>query len=167
MPKSGIKGFLWKENRSSGSWVVVLNGTKELEPRIVSKKGTPTRRLEQSTGTDSLVLARKRFPRIMSGLQQPLEEASGLFRETADERLKRSIASQYLTALEKPERVQQLGGFIEQALLRDSQQLAARGFSPDQVHLYEAAVQNTVNRCSKAWPLIKPTQQGWSWMPTK
>ena len=79
MPKSGIKGLLWREHRSSGSWVVVLNVPKELQSRIVSKKGTPTRRLEQSTGTDSCALAKKRFRRIMSGLQ-PLEDASGLVR---------------------------------------------------------------------------------------
>ena len=141
MPKSDIKGFLWKENRSSGSWVVVLNGTKELEPRIVSKKGTATRRLEQSTGTDSLALARKRFPRIMSGLQQQLEDASGPYRETADERLKRSIASQYLTALEKPEKAQAMGGLGCQAtdpLCRSTEQGNARskGERSTRLHLW-------------------------------
>ena len=60
--------------------MVVFNVPIGLEPRIVSKKGTPTRRPEQSTGIDSLALARKRFPRIMSGLQQQLEDESGLFR---------------------------------------------------------------------------------------
>lgn len=91
MPKSGIKGLLWRDNRSSGSWLVVLNVPKELQPRIVSKKGTPTKRLEQPIGTDSLALARKRFPRIMSGLQQQLEDASGLFHETPEAQHRLSI----------------------------------------------------------------------------
>ena len=47
-----------RENRRSGSWVVVLNVPEEPQVWIVSKKGTPTRRLQQSTDTDSLALAR-------------------------------------------------------------------------------------------------------------
>ena len=53
-----------------------VNVPKELQTRLPSRTGKSTKRLQQSTGTDSLVLARKLFPRIMADLQRRLLEAS-------------------------------------------------------------------------------------------
>ena len=90
--KSGIPNLIWRTNRSSGSWVVTLNVPKELQIRLPSRTGKPTKRLQQSTGTDSLALARKRFPRIMADLQRRLLEASAANSESPDEQMRRELS---------------------------------------------------------------------------
>ena len=67
---------------------MTLNVPKELQTRLPSRTGKPTKRLQQSTGTDSLALARKRFPRIMADLQRRLLQASAANPESPDERMR-------------------------------------------------------------------------------
>ena len=94
--KSGIPNLIWRTNRSSGSWVVTLNVPKELQARLPSSTGKPTKRLQQSTGTDSLALARKRFPRIMADLQKRLLGAAAAHPESPDERMRRELGVLYV-----------------------------------------------------------------------
>ena len=61
VPTSGIQGLPGRETRSSGSWVVVLNVPKALQPRIASKN-----RL-QETHTHSTTRTIHRYRQLCSG----------------------------------------------------------------------------------------------------
>ena len=85
---------------------MTLNVPKELQSRLPSKTGTPVKRLQQSTGTDSLALAKKRFPQIMADLQKRLAVASELLHESEDDRLRRQLGTLYLQTADNPQRSQ-------------------------------------------------------------
>ena len=84
---------------------MTLNVPNELQERLPSKTGKPTKRLQQSTGTDSLALARKRFPRIMADLQRRLLEASAANPESPDERMRRELGVLYVQTADNPDQV--------------------------------------------------------------
>jgi len=94
-PQSGIPGLLWRRRGNSGSWVVSLNVPTELRGRIVSSTGKPLTRLERSTKTDSLTLAKKHYAEVMTDLRSELEEKAGRNLETPIERTKRWVAQAY------------------------------------------------------------------------
>lgn len=50
---------------------------KQLRDRVVNRQGKPLTRLERSTGTDSLKLAKELYPKLMSQLRQELAERAG------------------------------------------------------------------------------------------
>ena len=85
---------------------MTLNVPKELQSRLPSRTGTPVKRLQQSTGTDSLALAKKRFPQIMANLQKRLAVASELLHESEDDRLRRQLGTLYLQTADNPQRTQ-------------------------------------------------------------
>ena len=60
-PQSGIPGLIWRQRGGGGSWVVCLNVPTSMRGRVVSSTGKPLTRLERSTGTDSLSLAKKLY----------------------------------------------------------------------------------------------------------
>jgi len=95
-PQSGIPGLLWRQRGNSGSWVVSLSVPTELRGRIVSSTGKPLTRLERSTKTDSLSLAKRRYSEVMAGLKGELEDKVGRSLETGVERAKRAVASAYI-----------------------------------------------------------------------
>ena len=134
--KSGIPNLIWRTNRSSGSWVVTLNVPKELQTRLPSRTGKPTKRLQQSTGTDSLALARKRFPWIMADLQRRLLEASAANPESPDERMRRELGVLYVQTADNLDRVaaskQKAARWLEQAF----DDLAGVGASPQERDRY-------------------------------
>jgi integrase len=95
-PQSGIPGLLWRQRDNSGSWVVSLNVPTELRGRIVSSTGKPLTRLERSTKTDSLAIAKKRYAKVMAALRGELEAKAGRNIETGVDRARRAIASAYV-----------------------------------------------------------------------
>ena len=138
--KSGIPNLIWRTNRSSGSWVVTLNVPKELQARLPSRTGKPTKRLQQSTGTDSLALARKRFPQIMADLQRRLLEASVANTESPDERMRRELGVLYVQTADNPDQVaaskQKAARWLEQAF----DDLAGVSASPQELDQYLTGV---------------------------
>lgn len=89
-PKSGLPGLLWRQRGNGGSWVVSLAVPRHLQHRVVNRAGKPLTRLERTTGTDSLKLAKELYPGILCGLKQELaRRASSLLetKETASQRL--------------------------------------------------------------------------------
>ena len=138
--KSGIPNLIWRTNRSSGSWVVTLNVPKELQIRLPSRTGKPTKRLQQSTGTDSLALARKRFPRIMADLQRRLLEASAANSESPDERMRRELGVLYVRTADNPDGVaaskQKAARWLDQAF----DDLARVNASPQELDRYLTGV---------------------------
>ena len=75
-PQSGLPGLLWRQRGGGGCWVVSLAVPRELQPRVVNRAGKPLARLERTTGTDSLKLAKELYPRLLSELKQELAERS-------------------------------------------------------------------------------------------
>ena len=134
--KSGIPNLIWRTNRSSGSWVVTLNVPKELQTRLPSRTGKPTKRLQQSTGTDSLALARKRFPRIMADLQKRLLGAVAANPESPDERMRRELGVLYVQTADNQDQVaaskEKAARWLEQAF----DDLAAVSASPQERDRY-------------------------------
>ena len=109
---------------------MTLNVPKELQARLPSSTGKPTKRLQQTTGTDSLALARKRFPRIMADLQRRLLEASEANPESPDERMRRELGVLYVQTVDNPDQVaatkEKAARWLEQAF----DDLAAVSASP-------------------------------------
>lgn len=75
--RSGLPGLRWRQRGSGGTWVVSLAVPMALRGRVVNSKGKPLARLERSTGTDSLKLAKELYPKLMSQLRQELAERAG------------------------------------------------------------------------------------------
>ena len=97
-PQSGIPGLIWRQRGSGGSWVVSLNVPIAMRGRVVSSTGKPLTRLERSTGTDSLSLAKKRYADVMSFLRAELEDRAGGVVEAPVARARRAIANRYVAA---------------------------------------------------------------------
>ena len=142
MLNSGIQNLIWRKNRSSGSWVVTLNVPKELQSRLPSKTGTPVKRLQQSTGTDSLALAKKRFPQIMADLQKRLAVASELLHESEDDRLRRQLGTLYLQTADNPQRTQASQAKASKTINEILQNLLQAKPSRDQIDHYLEGVTN-------------------------
>ncbi|MDB4616497.1 hypothetical protein OAE23_00150 [Synechococcus sp. AH-551-E11] len=104
MLNSGIRNLIWRKNRISGSWVVTLNIPKELQSCLPTKTDKLVKPLQRSTGTDSLALAKKRFPAIMADLQKQLAVASDLLHESEDDRLRQQLGTLYLQTADKPQK---------------------------------------------------------------
>ena len=115
---------------------MTLNVPKELQVRLPSRTGKPTKRLQQSPGTDSLALARKRFPRIMADLQRRLLEASEANPESPDERMRRELGVLYVQTADNPDQVaatkEKAARWLEQAF----DDLAAVSASPQERDRY-------------------------------
>ena len=95
--KSGLPGLTWRQGRGvDGTWVVVVSVPKEHQNKVVNAKGSPLGRLQRSTGTSSLRLAKQRFPQIHAALKAELaERIAGSSLESREEILRRGIASEY------------------------------------------------------------------------
>ena len=79
-PQSGLPGLIWRQRGKQGdggSWVVSLAVPKPLQSRVVNRAGKALTRLERTTGTDSLKLAKELYPAVMSKLRQELAERAG------------------------------------------------------------------------------------------
>jgi len=74
---SGLPGLRWRQRGNGGTWVVSLAVPTALRDRVVNSKGKSLTRLERSTGTDSLKLAKERYPKLMTQLRQELAERAG------------------------------------------------------------------------------------------
>ena len=115
---------------------MTLNVPKELQSRLPSKTGTPVKRLQQSTGTDSLALAKKRFPQIMADLQKRLAVASELLHESEDDRLRRQLGTLYLQTADNPQRSQAFKAKASQTISENLQNLLQAKPSQDQIDSY-------------------------------
>ena len=95
--KSGLPGLTWRQGRGvDGTWVVVVSVPKEHQNKVANAKGNPLGRLQRSTGTSSLRLAKQRFPQIHAALKAELaERIAGSSLESREEILRRGIASEY------------------------------------------------------------------------
>lgn len=115
---------------------MTLNVPKELQARLPSSIGKPTKRLQQSTGTDSLALARKRFPRIMADLQKRLLGAAAANPESPDERMRRELGVLYVQTADNQDQVaaskEKAARWLEQAF----NDLAAVSASPQERDRY-------------------------------
>ena len=115
---------------------MTLNVPKELQSRLPSKTGTPVKRLQQSTGTDSLALAKKRFPQIMADLQKRLAVASELLHESEGDRLRRQLGALYLQTADNPQRSQASKAKASQTISENLQNLLQAKPSQDQIDTY-------------------------------
>jgi site-specific recombinase XerD len=115
---------------------VTLNVPKELQSRLPSKTGTPVKRLQQSTGTDSLALAKKRFPQIMADLQKRLAMAFELLHESEDDRLRRQLGALYLQTADNPQRSQAFKAKASQTISENLQNILQAKPSQDQIDSY-------------------------------
>ena len=57
---------------------------RHLQPRVVNRSGKPLTRLERTTGTDSLKLAKELYPGLLSELKQELAERAGSLLESKE-----------------------------------------------------------------------------------
>ena len=121
---------------------MTLNVPKELQSRLPSKTGTPVKRLQQSTGTDSLALAKKRFPQIMADLQKRLAVASELLHESEDDRLRRQLGTLYLETADNPQRTQASQAKASKTINEILQNLLQAKPSRDQIDHYLEGVTN-------------------------
>ena len=115
---------------------MTLNVPKELQSRLPTKTGKPVKRLQQSTGTDSLALAKKRFPQIMADLQKRLAVASELLHESEDDRLRRQLGTLYLQTADNPQRSQASSTKASHAFREILQNLQQAKPSQDQIDTY-------------------------------
>ena len=90
-----MPGLLWRARSNGGSWVCSLSVPTELRERVVNTKGKPLTRLERSTKTDSLALAKRRYPEVMSALKAGLADQAAVRTETAAEKANRDICLLY------------------------------------------------------------------------
>ena len=121
---------------------MTLNVPRDLQSRLPSKKGTPVKRLQQSTGTDSLALAKKRFPQIMADLQKRLAAASELLHESQDDRLRRQLGTLYLQTADNPQRSQASQAKAFKTIHESLQNLLQAKPSQDQIDNYLEGVTN-------------------------
>ena len=121
---------------------MTLNVPKELQSRLPSKTGTPVKRLQQSTGTDSLALAKKRFPQIMADLQKRLAVASELLHESEGDRLRRQLGALYLQTADNPQRSQSASTKTSETISEILQNLQQSKPSKDQIDTYLEGVTN-------------------------
>ena len=96
IPQSGIGGLVWRTRGNVGSWVCVYNLNKEEQERLVTGKGTRRKRIERSTRTASLALAKRRYPEVMSALKAEVSQRALLSTELPVDRVKREIANAYI-----------------------------------------------------------------------
>ena len=115
-PQSGIPGLIWRQRGGGGSWVVCLNVPIAMRGRVVSSTGKPLTRLERSTGTDSLSLAKKLYADVMSGLRAELEDRAGGGLETPLASATRAIANRYVTATSE-QTISELDAFRHESLM--------------------------------------------------
>ncbi|WP_246833859.1 tyrosine-type recombinase/integrase [Synechococcus sp. CB0101] len=94
-PQSGLPGLLWRQRGNGGSWVVSLAVPRHLQPRVVNRSGKPLTRLERTTGTDSLKLAKELYPGLLSELKQELAERAGSLLETKEMASRRLVGELY------------------------------------------------------------------------
>ena len=94
-PKSGLPGLLWRQRGNGGSWIVSLAVPRHLQHRVVNRAGKPLTRLERTTGTDSLKLAKELYPGILSELKQELAERAGSILETKEAASQRLVGELY------------------------------------------------------------------------
>ncbi len=121
---------------------MTLNVPKELQSSLPSKTGTPVKRLQQSTGTDSLALAKKRFPQIMADLQKRVAAASELLHESQDDRLRRQLGTLYLQTADNPQRTQASQAKASKIINENLQNLLQANPSQDQIDNYLEGVTN-------------------------
>ena len=115
-PQSGIPGLIWRQRGGGGSWVVCLNVPIAMRGRVVSSTGKPLTRLERSTGTDSLSLAKKLYADVMSGLRAELDDRAGGGLETPLASATRAIANRYVTATSE-QTISELDAFRHESLM--------------------------------------------------
>ena len=77
LPKSGLPGLVYRRRGNGGSWIVVAFVPTHLRSLLVNSKGKPLARLERSTGTSDLKLAKARYAEIRTALQREIEQRSG------------------------------------------------------------------------------------------
>ena len=77
LPKSGLPGLVYRRRGNGGSWIVVVFVPTHLHSLLVNSKGKPLTRLERSTGTSDLKLAKARYAEIRTALQREIEQRSG------------------------------------------------------------------------------------------
>ena len=77
LPQSGVPGLVYRRRGNGGSWIVVVFVAKHLRPLITNSNGKPLARLERSTGTSDLKLAKARYAEIHSALEQEIKVRSG------------------------------------------------------------------------------------------
>lgn len=94
-PQSGLPGLLWRQRGNGGSWVVSLAVPRHLQPRVVNRSGKPLTRLERTTGTDSLKLAKELYPGLLSELKQELAERAGSLLESKEAASRRLVGGLY------------------------------------------------------------------------
>ena len=121
---------------------MTLNVPKELQSRLPTKTGKPVKRLQQSTGTDSLALAKKRFPQIMANLQKRLAVASELLHESEDDRLRRQLGTLYLQTADNPQRTQASQAKASKTISEILQNRLKAKPSQDQIDNYLEGVTN-------------------------
>ncbi|MDB4677537.1 hypothetical protein OAE71_00060 [Synechococcus sp. AH-551-A21] len=121
---------------------MTLNVPRELQSRLPSKSGTPVKRLQKSTGTDSLALAKKRFPAIMADLQKRLAVASDLLHESEDDRLRRQLGILYLQTADNPQRSQASQAKAFQAINEIQENILQAKPSREQIDNYMEGVTN-------------------------
>ena len=77
LPKSDLPGLVYRRRGNGGSWIVVVFVPTHLRSLLVNSKGKPLARLERSTGTSDLKLAKARYAEIRTALQREIEQRSG------------------------------------------------------------------------------------------
>lgn len=77
LPQSGVPGLVYRRRGNGGSWIVVVFVAKHLRPLITNGNGKPLARLERSTGTSDLKLAKACYAEIRSALEQEIQVRSG------------------------------------------------------------------------------------------
>lgn len=75
--------------------MVSLAVPRHLQPRVVNRSGKPLTRLERTTGTDSLKLAKELYPGLLSELKQELAERAGSLLESKDVASRRLVGGLY------------------------------------------------------------------------
>ncbi len=75
--------------------MVSLAVPRHLQPRVVNRAGKPLTRLERTTGTDSLKLAKELYPGLLSGLKQELAERAGSLLESKEAASRRLVGGLY------------------------------------------------------------------------
>ena len=77
LPQSGVPGLIYRRRGNGGSWIVVVYVARPLRPLITNDNGKPLARLERSTGSSDLKLAKARYAEIRSALVQEIKVRSG------------------------------------------------------------------------------------------
>lgn len=94
-PQSGLPGLLWRQRGNGGCWIVSLAVPRHLQSRVVNRAGKPLTRLERTTGTDSLKLAKELYAGLLSGLKQELASRAGSLLESKEVSSKRLVGELY------------------------------------------------------------------------